>query len=236
MRFLITAIVVELLLSTFWPGSTFSLIWGVALTVLVFFLLKREALVLAPLLLAVPFVAAMWQASGAHFIGVMLLGALLFLAVSDIESRQKGAPLRLTRLLFWYLSGSTALLLAFYTAVTDQIVPVWFLLLFSTALGAGGIVLARDVVERSRGAKPPAFPAIIDAFVIGFLATEGVIVLAFLPFSPIALAALATVLLWLLVRTTVAHRFGTLTMSQLVRFSMSGLVMVTLITASALLT
>lgn len=215
MRFLVVTIFTESLLALLLPDPAYVLLLGPLALLAAVAAIRSEALLIAPLLLALPLVALMIVEVPLRILGTLVLLALLLLALSDIAHRHKGAPLSLSRLLLWYLSGSFTLFVALFAAAADHIVTPALLLSAALLVSGGAAWLGRTTAERARAAETHRIPWRVDAAGIGIIFTELIVALAFLPLMPISLAALSVVLLWLLVRVLVSARLDELTFSRL---------------------
>lgn len=214
MRFLVAVVFGEAVLSLLLNDVRAVLILGPLALLAAVAAIRGEALLLAPLLVALPMIPLMVREQLFRFLGALVLLALILLALSEITHRHKGAPLSLSRHLFWYLAGCFVLFVALFAASADHIVPAPVLLLASVLFAAGGVWLGRTVAERARAAHEHRIPRLVDAATIGVLFTEMLIALAFLPLTPIPLAALSTVTLWLFIRMLIASRLNQLTFAR----------------------
>ncbi len=216
MRLLLVTVLLEALFALLLADHlTYMLLLGPIALFAVVLAIRRESLILAPLLLALPIIPLMVTLFPLRLFGVTLATALILFAASDISHRHKGAPLSFTRLLLWYLSGSFVLFTALFAAAADHVLSTSLLLSAAVIVAAGAVWLGRTTAERARAAEEHRVPRIVDAMTLGVLFAEVVVSLAFFPLSPIPLAALSVSVLWLLVRIIVASRLGQLTYTKL---------------------
>lgn len=216
MHWLWGGVVVTALLSFFLEGSVLSFVAGVALVFWGFAVWGvRNTLVAVPLFLSLPAAGLLFERSGVLRGGLLFaLIAVLFWFFSDTRQRARGAPLSVSRIQFFFLSGTVVLVTG--AAAAADAFPLRAL--FTVMLLAGtAMIMMRLHGERARAAYVERVPLFADAVIVAFLGTEFFVSLSFLPLSFVASAASFTVILWGLMAATLLARLGLLTGQEMLR-------------------
>jgi len=211
MRSLVLVVLGSVGVAALFPTSAAALFVGLVALVIAAGVLRQEAFIITPMLLAIPLAARVFAAMPQQRTLVLaLVLSLLLLAFSDIALRHRGAPLNASRLLLWYTSGVFMLVTGFFssTSTNPGLVPV--LLFGLLVLGGEAMQMMRSAAERQRALTSGPVPVALDAGIIGLLFLEVVVALSFLPASPFVLAGVASVVLWYLVQMLTTYRIGLL--------------------------
>lgn len=236
MRLVLITVLLEAFLVALFPNETVALlILGGVAVFLAIVSLRQEALIVTPLLLALPLVALMVNLTVVRLLGIVVVLALVLLALSDIAHRHRGAPLSFSRLLLWYLGGAFFLMMALFAFVATKALDSSFVVVVAVLIGAGGLYLGRTAAERARAVELHRVPRVTDAWIVGLMIAEIVVAVSYLPFNAVPLAAFVIIALWLLIRTVVLSRLGQLRLTNLLQLSASAAVTVAAVALPAIL-
>lgn len=227
MRFLPLALISVSLSAAFAPRS--SLVFLAAVIVAIATLVRfsfEDGIIASTLVLGGPLLVRTFPFPLLLRVGFLAFFVALFLLFrSDFLKRRRGAPIVPSRFEFFVSAGIVAVSATLFAFASASSVLA-ALILFAVAMVTGGaIVVIRSANIRSRGVVEAATPLFVDAIVVAFLAVEYFLALAFLPLSPLTLAAIFTVCFWATMTILARSRAGTLTPGKAFRIGVSLIVL-----------